>query len=157
MTGVQTCALPICFSVEQIARIYGVPPHLIGAMDKPTYASVEQQSLEFLQYTIGPLVSALESAIESALLEPPFIYRFNINGFARGDLRARYAAYATGRQWGWLNVNDIRELEDMNRIGPQGDIFLQPLNMVDAANVPTNSAEDQIASDARAAAGVPQP
>jgi HK97 family phage portal protein len=120
------------FSVEQIARIYGVAPHLIGSMDKPTYASVEQQSLEFLRYTIQPIVISLERELEAALLEPPFMFRFNLNGFERSDISSRYRAYATGRQWGFLSVNDIRELEDMNRIGDQGDVYLQPLNMVPA-------------------------
>lgn len=122
------------FSVEQIARIYGVPPHLIGAMDKPTYASVEQQSLEFVQYTLQPIVSNLERTIQTVLLEGAYFYRFNLAGFERSDIKTRYAAYATGRQWGWLSTNDIRELEDMNRIGPEGDVYLQPLNMIAAAS-----------------------
>jgi HK97 family phage portal protein len=120
------------FSVETIARIFGVPPHLIGAMDKPTYASVEQQALEFLQYTLQPIVTSLEKTIQSVLLEEPLFYKFNIASFERSDIKTRYAAYATGRQWGWLSVNDIRELEDMNRIGDEGDIYLQPLNMIQA-------------------------
>lgn len=120
------------WSVEQIARVFGVAPHLIGAMDKPTYASVEQQSIEFLRYTISPYVKALESSIDSALLEAPYYYKFNLNAFERSDIRTRYLAYATGRQWGWLSVNDIRRLEDLNGIGSDGDIYLQPLNMVPA-------------------------
>jgi HK97 family phage portal protein len=126
------------FSVEQVARIFGVAPHLIGANDQPTYASVEQQSLEFLRYTIQPIVIGIERAIQTALLEAPYIFRFNIAGFERSDIRTRYAAYAIGRQWGFLSVNDIRDLEDLNRIGPPGDVYLQPLNMVPA----TNTADD---------------
>jgi HK97 family phage portal protein len=125
------------FSVEQIARIYGVPPHLIGAMDKPTYASVEQQGLEYLQYTLTPIVASIEKSIGSMLLETPFFYKLNIASFERSSIASRYAAYAVARQWGWMSVNDIRELEDVNRIGPEGDIYLQPLNMIPATtNVP---------------------
>jgi HK97 family phage portal protein len=120
------------FSVEQIARIFGVPPHLIGAMDKPTYASVEQQSIEFLRYTLQPYVRALETSIDSALLEEPYHFRLDMNAFERTDIRSRYAAYAVGRQWGWLSVNDIRAVEAMNGIGEDGDIYLQPLNMAPA-------------------------
>jgi len=69
------------YSVEQIARVFGVPPHLIGAMDKPTYASVEQQSIEFSRYTLQPFVRALETSINSALLEPPYEYRLNLDAF----------------------------------------------------------------------------
>lgn len=119
------------FSVEQIARIYGVPPHLVGAMDKPTYASVEQQGLEFLQYTLQPIVTNIERTLQTVLLEEPFFYRFNIASFERSDIKTRYAAYAVARQWGWMSVNDIREVEDLNRI-PEGDVYLQPLNMIDA-------------------------
>lgn len=116
----------------QIAMIFGVPPHLIGAADKPTYASVEQQSVEFRQFTVQPLVTSMERTIENALLEPPFIYRINLAGFERGDIKTRYTAYATARQWGWMSANDIRELEDLNRIGEQGDVYLTPLNMANA-------------------------
>jgi HK97 family phage portal protein len=120
------------YATETIARIFGVPPHLIGAMDKPTYASVEQQSLEFVQYRIQPLVTMLERTLASALLEAPFFYKFNLAGFERSDIKTRYGAYAVGRQWGFLSVNDIRELEDLNNIGPAGDVYLQPLNMIEA-------------------------
>lgn len=119
------------FSVEQIARVFGVPPHLIGAMDKPTYASVEQQGLEFLQYTLQPIVTNMERTIQSVLLADPFFYKLNLSSFERSDIKTRYAAYAVARQWGFMSVNDIRELEDLNRI-PEGDVYLQPLNMIPA-------------------------
>lgn len=119
------------FSVEQIARIFGVPPHLIGAMDKPTYASVEQMSLEFLQYNLQPIVTNMERTIQSVLLSDPFFYKLNLSSFERSDIKTRYAAYAVARQWGFLSVNDVRELEDLNRI-PEGDVYLQPLNMIPA-------------------------
>jgi HK97 family phage portal protein len=119
------------FSVEQIARIFGVPPHLIGAMDKPTYASVEQQSIEFVRYTINPYVVSLEQSIDKALLQDPYLYKMNLNGFERSDIATRYRSYATARQWGWMSVNDIRELEDQNKIAG-GDEYLTPLNMTSA-------------------------
>lgn len=121
-------------SLEAIARIFGVPPHLIGSMDKPTYASVEQQSLEFLRYTINPWVVNIEKSLESALLEPPYFVKFNVNAFERADISSRYRGYAVGRQWGWLSVNDIRRMEDLNEIGSEGDSYLEPLNMIAAAN-----------------------
>jgi HK97 family phage portal protein len=120
------------FSVEQIARIFGVAPHLIGASKQPTYASVEQQSIEFVRYTLQPYVQAIESSIKATLLDDPFYYHLNMQAAERSDIRSRYAAYATGRQWGWLSVNDIRQAEEHNGIGPEGDIYLQPLNMVPA-------------------------
>lgn len=119
-------------TVEQIARIYGVPLHLVNAADKPTYASVEQQSLEFVQYRIQPIVTSMEQTIRTGLLTGNYIYKFQIAAFQRSDIKTRYAAYSQGRQWGWLSVNDIRELEDLNQIGPGGDVYLQPLNMAAA-------------------------
>jgi HK97 family phage portal protein len=135
------------FSVEQIARLYGVPSHLIGAMDKPTYASVEQQALEYLQYCLQPIVTNLEKHIASLLLGPGFFYKFNLATFERSDIKSRYGAYAVARQWGWMSVNDIRELEDLNKIGPEGDVYLQPLNMV-----PATDAAAQLAAQANAEA-----
>lgn len=123
------------FSVEQIARLFGVPPHLIGAMDKPTYASVEQQSIEFVQYTINPYCVTLEHTIRAALLEDPYLFKFNLSGFERGDIGTRYRSYAVARQWGWLSANDVRQLEDMNEIDG-GDNYLTPLNMVPAGTEP---------------------
>jgi HK97 family phage portal protein len=137
------------FSVEQIARIYGVPPHLVGAMDKPTYASVDQQALEFVQYTLQPIVTSIERTIQTVLLDELYYFKLNLAAFERADIKTRYAAYATGRMWGWLSVNDIRELEDMNRI-PEGDVYLQPLNMVPAMNPALNlsAADEQEQTDA---------
>jgi HK97 family phage portal protein len=117
------------FSVEQIARIFGVPPHMIGAMDKPTYASVEQMSIEFVRYTLYPYVRCLEQGVDKEMLDPQFSWRFNLDAFERGDISTRYRSYATGRQWGWLSVNDVRTKEDLNTI-PGGEDYLTPLNMV---------------------------
>jgi len=121
------------FGVEQIARIFGVPPHLIGASQQPTYASVEQQSIEFVRYTINPYVVSLEQSINKALLSAPYVYRMNLNSFERSDIASRYKSYATARQWGWMSANDIRELENQNRI-EGGDTYLSPLNMVPAGD-----------------------
>jgi HK97 family phage portal protein len=141
------------FSVEQIARIFGVPPHLIGAMDKPTYASVEQQSLEFLRYTLYPYVRCLEQGVDKAMLDPEFSWRFNLDAFERGDIATRYASYAIGRQWGWLNQNEIRTKEDMNTF-KGGDEYLSPLNMVavPAGQVPPPPQPPKPAAPAPAAA-----
>ena len=143
------------FSVEQVARIFGVPSHMIGAAQQPTYASVEQAGIEFSMYTQQPIVTGIEQTVETNLLRPPFIYRLNLNAFQRADITSRYRAYAMGRQWGWFSVNDIRELEEMNRIGPEGDIYLQPLNMAPAADpaveLPTAQVDAANATDQAAA------
>jgi len=117
------------FSVEQIARIFGVPPHLIGAMDKPTYASVEQQSIEFVRYTLLPYIRCLEQSIARVLLTPDYQWRFDMDAFERGDIKTRYDSYAIGRQWGWLSPNDVLRQEDQNTF-EGGDTYMTPLNMV---------------------------
>jgi len=128
------------FSIAQIARIFGVPLHLIGADARPTYASIEMQSIEFVQYTLNPWIVALESSLTNALLKPPYLFRFNINGFERSDIKTRFDSYAIARQWGWMSANDIRQLEDLNKLPEGGDIYLQPLNMVPAGTIVTPAA-----------------
>jgi HK97 family phage portal protein len=126
------------FSVEQIARIFGVPPHLVGAMDKPTYASVEQQSIEFVRYTLLPYVRCLEQSVDRTLVpEPNVSWRFNLNAFERGDVKTRYECYSIGRNGGWLSANDVRTSEDLNTFDG-GNSHLMPLNMttVEEADAP---------------------
>ena len=115
-------------TVEDIARIFGVPPHLIGRLDKPTYASVEQQSLEFLQYTILPLVRSIEQSIDKTLLRAPYYCRFNLAGFLRTDLKSQMEAFGTARQWGIYSINDCLDFLEMNRVAG-GEQRLYPLNM----------------------------
>lgn len=121
-------------SIEEIARIFKVPSILIGHPDKAaTYASVEQQMLSFITHTIRPWTSRIEQSITKSLLQgreqKKYYAEFNLNDFVRGDISTRYSAYAAGRQWGWLSINDIRKLENMNSIEEGGDDYLYPLNM----------------------------
>jgi len=119
-----------------IAMIHGVPPHLIGDLEKATFSNIEHQGIEAVVYLFRPWAIRWEQALTTRLLTPKeqerYYIRFNLDGLLRGDTPARYAAYATARQWGWLNVNDIRSLEEMDPIGDEGDVYLQPLNMVPA-------------------------
>jgi phage portal protein BeeE len=101
-------------------------------MDKPTYASVEQQSIEFVRYTLLPYVRCLEQGVDKAMLDPDFQWRFNLNAFERGDVKTRYDSYAVGRQWGWLSANDVLTAEDQNTF-EGGDAHLTPLNMTSVA------------------------
>ena len=105
-------------------------PHLIGAQNHEAYASVEQQSIEFVRYTISPYVVSLEQSINKALLSA-LRYSINLNSFERSDIASSYKSYATARQWGWMSANDIRALEDQNQIDGC-DEYLKQLNMVPA-------------------------
>ena len=122
------------FQTEDIARLYGVPLHMLGSTEKSTSwgSGLEQQNLGYLQHTLRPWLVAWEQELNRKLLLPSerdeYTIEFNLDGLLRGDTGSRYEAYAIGRQWGWLSINDIRDLENMNRIDG-GDTYLVPLNM----------------------------
>ena len=127
------------FQIEDIARIYRVPQHLIGMLEHSTFSNIEQQSLEFVMYTMLPWFNRWEDNINMQLLTPAerkagYYIEFKLENLLRGDIASRAAYYAQGRQWGWLSVNDIRRLENMPPI-LNGDIYLQPLNMGEAGKV----------------------
>jgi HK97 family phage portal protein len=123
------------FQIEDVARIYRVPMHLIQELTRATFSNIEHQSLEFQIFTMLPWVQRWEQAINSQLLtiqdrQANYYVELNMNAMLRGDLKSRYEAYATGIQWGILSINDCLRLENMNSIGPDGDRHIQPLNMI---------------------------
>jgi len=126
------------FQIEDIARIYRVPLHLIQNLDRATNNNIEHQSLEFIMYTMLPWFKRWEENINMQLLTPAerragYYVEFDLRGLLRGDQLSRSRAYAVGRQWGWLSVNDIRKLENMPPI-ENGDIYLEPQNMREAGS-----------------------
>lgn len=125
------------YSVRDIARIYGIPAHMLGDLERATHSNIEHQSLEFVIHTLMPWLKRHEEAMERDLLSEEeraagMTIQFNVTGLLRGDITSRYAAYAQARQWGWLSVNDIRRLENLPPI-EGGDTYLQPLNMSNAS------------------------
>ena len=110
-----------------------MPPHMIGDLEKSSFSNIEQQSLEFLKYTIDPWVCRLEQALCQQLLLPmekeQYFIKFNLDGFLRGDYEKRMRGYSIARQNGWMSANDIRRLEDMNPI-LDGDEYLVNGNML---------------------------
>jgi HK97 family phage portal protein len=124
------------FQIEDICRIYRVPQHLVSKLDRSTNNNIEHQSLEFVMYTMLPWFKRWEDNINMQLLtyeqrQAGYYIEFKADALLRGDITSRASYYAQGRQWGWLSVNDIRRLENMPPI-PNGDIYLQPLNMGEA-------------------------
>jgi HK97 family phage portal protein len=127
------------FQVTEIARIFRVPPHMLADLERATFSNIEHQSLEFVRDTIRPWLVRWEQALARDLIPPAdraeYFVEFLIDGLLRGDLKARYDAYAVGRSNGWLSANDIRRMENMNPLPPeQGDVYLIPLNMVPAGS-----------------------
>ena len=123
------------FQIDEIARIFRVPPHMVGDLEKSSFSNIEQQSLEYVKYTLEPWIVRWEQALNRALLsdseKAAYFVKFNVDGLLRGDYQSRMNGYATARQNGWMSANDIRELENLDRIPAElgGDLYLINGNM----------------------------
>lgn len=143
------------FQINEIARIFRVPPHMVGDLEKSSFSNIEQQSLEFVKYTLDPWVIRWEQSLSRALFSPDekknYFFKFNVEGLLRGDYASRMTGYATARQNGWMSANDIRELENLDRIPAEegGDLYLINGNMLPLcnagafANIPENTTEKE--------------
>lgn len=131
----------------EVCRVFGVPPHKVGIQQGQPRANVEQDNLSFISDTIRPICVRWEQALNSRLFtdeerDQGYHAEFNLNALLRGDRQSRFASYATGRQWGILSVNDCRAEEGLPEIDG-GDVYLQPVNMVDAKKADQLTAEAQ--------------
>lgn len=123
------------FQINEIARLYRIPPHMIGDLDKSSFSNIEQQSLEFVKYTLDPWVIRWEQSLQKSLFLPQekkrYFVKLNVDGLLRGDYQSRMTGYSIGRQNGWLSSNDIREMENMNLIPDSegGNLYLINGNM----------------------------
>ncbi len=126
------------YQLNEICRIFRVPPHMVGDLERATFSNIEHQSIEFVQYTIRPWLVRWEQAVFTKLLneqEKTLYYaKFNVDGLLRGDFATRMQGYATARQNGWMSVNEIRELEELNPISDEkgGNDYLVNGNMKEA-------------------------
>lgn len=125
------------FQVDEIARWYGVPPHLLADLERATFSNIEHQGLEFLNYCLRYWLVKWELVCSDLFTdsEEDLYLEYETSALVRADLKARYDAYAVGRNGGWLSVNDIRARENMNPVGDAGDIYLAPVNMVPLDNL----------------------
>ena len=124
------------FQINEIARIFRVPPHMVGDLEKSSFSNIEQQSLEFVKYTLDPWVTRWEQSITRRLFteeeKKKYFVKFNVDGLLRGDYQSRMNGYATARQNGWMSANDIRSLENLDKIPEEagGDLYLINGNML---------------------------
>lgn len=155
------------FQIAEIARWFNMPPHKLRDLSRATFSNIEAQGIEYVTGTLTPWLVRWEQELDRKLIRPlerrQQFTKHNVNALLRGDIASRYAAYATGRQWGWLSANDVLAKEDENPIGPQGDIYLAPQNMAPADKIdqiidaqtrpptPTPPAEPDPGDDADAA------
>ena len=118
------------FQINEIARIFRIPPHMVGDLEKSSFSNIEQQSLEFVKYTLEPWLVRWEQSMVRSLLSPKekqeYFIKFNVDGLLRGDYQSRMNGYAIGRQNGWMSANDIRSLENLDLIPEEkgGNFFL---------------------------------
>jgi HK97 family phage portal protein len=125
------------FSVEEIARFFNVPPHMIQSLDRATFSNIEHQAIQYVVHSIRPWLVNFEQELRRSLFteveKKKYFAEFNVEGLLRGDSQSRSEYYNKMFQIGAYTINDIRELENMNTIGEEGNIHYVPLNMV-----PTN-------------------
>ena len=129
------------FQIDEIARIFRVPTHMVGDLEKSSFSNIEQQSLEFVKYTLDPWVVRWEQSLSRALLSPEekktYFFKFNVDGLLRGSYHERMQGYSIGIQNGFMCPNDVRELENLDMISEEdgGFKFMVNGNMVDLKNV----------------------
>lgn len=127
------------FTIDDCARIFQIPPHKLGSMEFSKYNNIEQLQIDFICTTMLYWFRKWEQEVNYKLFGPAERDRFFAEILAdaalRGNTEARTAFYAGGRQWGYLSINDIRSKENMNPIGPAGDVYLDPLNMAPAGSL----------------------
>ena len=126
------------FQLNEICRMFRVPPHLVGDLERATFSNIEHQSIDFVVHTIRPWLVRWEQAIQRCLISEGerslYFAKFTVDGLLRGDFKTRMDGYAVGRQNGWYSANDIREFEDLNPISEDmgGDLYLVNGNMMTA-------------------------
>jgi phage portal protein BeeE len=124
------------FNVLEVARWYNLPPHMLRSLEGQNRSTLEQQAIEFVVYSLQPWLIRWEQELRRKLLKPReqkrLFFHHNREPLLVGDVLSRFKAYALGRQWGWYSINDIRRKENENPIGPEGDVYLSPVNMVPA-------------------------
>ncbi len=136
------------FQVDEICRIFRVPPHLVGNLEHATFSNIEHQSIDFAVHTIRPWLVRIEQAMNRTLFSDQekgrFYVQFNIDGLMRGDYKSRMEGYAIARQNGWMSANDIRALENQNPIpaAEGGDAYLVNGNMISITTAMKQQAED---------------
>lgn len=132
------------FQIAEICRVFGVPPHKVFDLDRATFSNIEQQNIEFVQESLDPMAVRLEQTIYKDLLTETdrrvYYAKWNTNGLLRGDIAARTTYYHNARQDGWMNANEIRSLEDMDKIPAElgGDIYAVNGNMMSLTAIPLN-------------------
>ena len=125
-----------------VARIFGVPPTVVGIVDHATFSNSEQEAVSLVRNCIGPFAARLEAAFQRCLLTPDerrtLYIEHDLSTLLRGDTQARFEAYRVGREIGALSANDVRRLENQSPI-PGGDTYQMPANWVPLGSAPAQN------------------
>jgi HK97 family phage portal protein len=129
------------FQNQQIYSLYRMPPHKVGELERSTNNNIEHQALEYVTDCLMTELTRWEQTLWRDLLtaeeQKVYFFEFLTNALLRGDFASRMAGYAIARNWGIYSADDVRDLENMNRIpDKKGQIYLQPLNMIEAGTTP---------------------
>lgn len=126
-------------SLLDVCRMYRMPPHMAGDLERATWGNIEHQQIAFVVHTMGYWVTIWEQAMSRDLLsdaeQDEYFFEFNLAALLRGDSKTQAANFLAGRQGGWLSINDIRDMLNMNRI-ENGNDYLQPLNFTPVGTKP---------------------
>lgn len=134
------------YTVDDCSRIFNIPPHKIGSLEKATFSNIEEQNIDFVTSTMFYWFRKWEQECNYKLFMPgekgKVFCEILVDGLLRGKTISRYQAYNIGRNAGFLCVDDIREKENMNLLPDgQGQIFLEPMNMQPAGTKPDDNTQ----------------
>ena len=133
------------FSIEEVARIFNIPPHMLKDLSKSSFNNIEMQSQEFVTYTLMPYITRIESEMNYKLFRTNEIgntfIEFNVNGLLRGDVKSRTEAYKTAITNGYMSINEVRQKENLNSI-EGGDKHFMQLNMTTIEKIGEDAATD---------------
>jgi HK97 family phage portal protein len=119
------------FGVSEVARLFKMPPHMLGDLERALFNNIEQMAIDFVTYTLTPWLVRIEDKITQKLLldDTEIFAEFQTAGLLRGDIKTRFQSYAKAIQFGWMNRNEVRKLENLNTDDDELDKYLVPMNM----------------------------
>lgn len=136
------------FSIEEVCRIFNVPPHMLADLSKSSFSNIQEQSREFVQYSLQPYLSMIEQEMTNKLFKKnesgKLFVEFNVNALLRGNPKDRAEYYRTMLNIGAISINEIRQKENMNRVEEGDNLFMQ-LNMTTVDKIASGvSVEEEI-------------
>ena len=138
------------FSIEEIARIFNIPPHLLRDLSKSSFNNIQEQSREFVQYSLMPYLSMIEQEMTTKLFKKTeqgkLFIEFNTNALLRGNPKERADYYRTMLNIGAMTINEVRQKENMNVVEDGDNLFMQ-LNMATVEQIVQGTPDEVVEID----------